>query len=116
MLRLNEGPQSASTKIRGLSSFANLFGQTYRSYTPSLLLFAQLSSPLNKVRVRPPWIITNRFLFSCIFNHLVLPPQEIRNLVWISECIVQQQRDEIGKYIPLFSESAAWKVARRMAR
>lgn len=42
--------------------------------------------------------------------------QEIRNLVWISECIVQQQRDEIGKYIPLFSESASWKVARRMGR
>ena len=39
--------------------------------------------------------------------------QEIRNLVWISECIVQRQRDEISKYVPLFSENASWKVARR---
>mmetsp|Transcript_15527 Transcript_15527/g.23126 ORF Transcript_15527/g.23126 Transcript_15527/m.23126 type:complete len:401 (-) Transcript_15527:77-1279(-) len=54
--------------------------------------------------------------FAPFYAYIKLKEQEIRNLVWISECIVQRQRDEINKFIPLFTDSAPWKVARRAAR
>ena len=41
------------------------------------------------------------------YAHLKL--QEIRNLTWICECIVQKQRSKIEKYIPIFSGNAAWR-------
>ena len=40
-----------------------------------------------------------------------LKEQEIRNLVWISECIVQQQKDEINKFVPCFSQTAPWRAS-----
>lgn len=49
--------------------------------------------------------------FGCFYAYVKLKEQEIRNLVWISECIVQDQRDEMTKYIPLFSDNSAWKVS-----
>lgn len=54
--------------------------------------------------------------FGPFYAYIKLKEQEIRNLVWISECIVQRQRDEITKYIPLFSDYAPWKVARKGGR
>lgn len=45
-----------------------------------------------------------------------LKEQEIRNLVWIAECILQGQKDEIGKFVGIFSDSSPWRVAGRLNR
>jgi V-type H+-transporting ATPase subunit d len=47
--------------------------------------------------------------FGCFFAYVKLKEQEVRNLVWICECIVQNQRDSINNFIPIFSDSAPWR-------
>lgn len=46
---------------------------------------------------------------GCFYAYVKLKEQEIRNLVWICECIVQNQRDAINNFIPIFSDSAPWR-------
>ena len=46
---------------------------------------------------------------ACFYAYIKLKEQEVRNLVWISECIVQNQRDAINNFIPIFSDTAPWR-------
>merc|ERR1712232_1077795 len=48
--------------------------------------------------------------FGVFYAYVKLKEQEIRNLVWISECILQQQKDEINKFVPVFSQHAPWRL------
>lgn len=47
--------------------------------------------------------------FGCFYAYVKLKEQEVRNLVWICECIVQNQRDSINNFIPIFSDNAPWR-------
>uniref|UniRef100_A0A7S1YV55 V-type proton ATPase subunit n=2 Tax=Trieres chinensis TaxID=1514140 RepID=A0A7S1YV55_TRICV len=51
--------------------------------------------------------------FAVFYAYVKLKEQEIRNLVWITECILQQQKDEIGKFVPVFSMHAPWRLRKR---
>jgi V-type H+-transporting ATPase subunit d len=51
--------------------------------------------------------------YAVFYAYVKLKEQEIRNLVWISECILQAQKDEINKFVPVFSQHAPWRVAKR---
>jgi len=48
--------------------------------------------------------------FGAFYAYVKLKEQEIRNLVWISECILQQQKEEIHKFVPVFSFNAPWRA------
>jgi len=47
--------------------------------------------------------------FASFYAYVKLKEQEIRNLVWVSECILQQQKDEINKFVQVFSQNAPWR-------
>lgn len=51
--------------------------------------------------------------FGVFYAYVKLKEQEIRNLVWITECILQQQKDEINKFVPVFSQHAPWRGKKR---
>jgi len=51
--------------------------------------------------------------FAVFYAYVKLKEQEIRNLIWISECILQQQKDEINKFVPVFSQHSPWRMKKR---
>mmetsp|Transcript_40477 Transcript_40477/g.66216 ORF Transcript_40477/g.66216 Transcript_40477/m.66216 type:complete len:391 (+) Transcript_40477:47-1219(+) len=50
--------------------------------------------------------------YGVFYAYVRLKEQEVRNLVWISECVVQNMREEINKFIPVFSQHAPWRRRR----
>ena len=54
----------------------------------------------------------SQFHYAVFYAYVKLKEQEIRNLVWVSECILQQQKDEINKFVPVFSFHAPWRGKR----
>mmetsp|Transcript_40659 Transcript_40659/g.57173 ORF Transcript_40659/g.57173 Transcript_40659/m.57173 type:complete len:391 (+) Transcript_40659:57-1229(+) len=51
--------------------------------------------------------------YAVFYAYVKLKEQEIRNLVWITECILQAQKDEINKFVPVFSHHAPWRMTKR---
>lgn len=51
--------------------------------------------------------------YAVFYAYVKLKEQEIRNLVWITECILQQQKDEINKFVPVFSFHSPWRDSKR---
>lgn len=51
-----------------------------------------------------------QFNYAPFYAYVRLKEQEIRNLVWVCETIVQKQKSKVGQhYIPIFSKTSPWR-------
>lgn len=51
-----------------------------------------------------------QFNYAYFYAFIRLKEQEIRNLIWLCECIVQRQKDRMTQhFIPIFSLSSPWR-------
>ncbi len=51
----------------------------------------------------------NQCHLGVFYAYTKLREQEVRNLVWISECVLQRMKSEVDKYIPIFSSQSMWR-------
>jgi V-type H+-transporting ATPase subunit d len=46
---------------------------------------------------------------AVFYAYVKLREQEVRNIVWIGECVLQRMKSEVDNYIPIFSSQSPWR-------
>jgi len=89
-----EDEDAVKLAVASFPEYAAIFEAIANDKTKSVEdVFFELEVQLNKESFE------SQFSYGCFYSYFKLKEQEIRNLLWIAECILQDQKDEISKFI-----------------
>ena len=95
-LSLAEDVEGVKAACAGVYEYAAMFDQLSSATVGDKSLddfFFEEEAKLNKAT------FLQQFHYAILYAWLKLKEQEIRNLTWIAECIAQNQKDRIGKFV-----------------
>jgi len=98
ILKLGEADDTDSVRnaVEHIHTYRQLFNETQYSEEKSLEdAFFEYEVQLNL------GTFDQQFGYGVFYSYFKLKEQEIRNIVWIAECILQEQKGEINQYIPI---------------
>lgn len=97
MLKKADDADQVRSSLETFQTYRNLLSDIQYSEDKGLEeAFFEYEVQLNKLS------FLQQFGYGVFYSYFKLKEQEIRNIVWIAECIVQGQKAKMSQYIPIF--------------
>eukprot|EP00029_Vermamoeba_vermiformis_P014313 TRINITY_DN9433_c0_g1_i1.p1 TRINITY_DN9433_c0_g1~~TRINITY_DN9433_c0_g1_i1.p1 ORF type:complete len:357 (-),score=103.52 TRINITY_DN9433_c0_g1_i1:89-1159(-) len=97
MLKKSDDAEQVRASLETFATYRNLLSDIQYSEDKGLEeAFFEYEVQLNKLS------FMQQFGYGVFYSYFKLKEQEIRNIVWIAECIVQGQKAKMSQYIPIF--------------
>jgi len=90
--------EQVHTILESVEPYRTIFGMSHESSLDEA--FFQYEVELNEMAF---W---HQFNYAVFYSYVKLKEQEIRNIVWIAECIQHKQKSKVEQIIPIFGKQA----------